>query len=884
MYPMPAAPPASTPRPRRWRWKLAVATLAVWAFLVGAAGLTLDQVFVRGYERVEREIAVRDLARAGEAVRTRLAAQERLAADWAVWDDTWNFARSWNSAFIDDNLGDETFRELAVELVAVFRADGTLAVARGFDLAEGHAVPPRPGLLAAMARQGALFRPRAARSGISGLVVAPGGPWLVSSRPIVQSDGTGPSAGVLVFARRLDGRELASLESLTHLRLSLVAIDDVRAEGLLARRTLAAGRSVADIDRRTLAAWSELSDLDGAPAVLLQVESPRVLGTGARAVCTRLGAAFSAFIAFIALAVAMLIDRLRQLADLEGQQLLSDFVASATEAIALVSMPDRTIVSANAALSRLVGVPSEQLVGRRLENLLGQERARIVGLVERAERAASATPEEFNFILANGQTAAIELVCSRIAAGDRLCVFARDVTERRRLAEQTRHVAYHDAVTGLPNRALFRERLQEALDDAARDGRPCAVAFLDLDHFKELNDTLGHDAADRVLAQVAERISLALREGELVARQGGDEFLVLLPLAGAEGAGPAAERILAAVRQPLTHDGRAVQIQGSLGLAIFPQHGGDMETLVRHADMAMYQAKGAGRAQWKVFETAMGERAKRTATLRARLSRAIDGEEFALHFQPQADLHTGMVVAAEALVRWQSVDGEAASADFIPFAEEVGFTVPLGEMILHRACVAARRWQDAGFAPVRVAVNLSARQFGNAGMVDLVRRALLHSRLAPSYLELEVTESSAMRSPEATRRLIEELRGIGVGVALDDFGTGYSSLGYLRQFPFDRVKIDRSFLAGVATSEDGRTLVASIIRLAHALKLEVIAEGVEDAEQLACLAADGCDFVQGFGIGRPMPEEAFAALLARGERLFDPRVLAFTPRSGRPPG
>ena len=196
----------------------------------------------------------------------------------------------------------------------------------------------------------------------------------------------------------------------------------------------------------------------------------------------------------------------------------------------------------------------------------------------------------------------------------------------------------------------------------------------------------------------------------------------------------------------------------------------------------------------------------------------------------------------------------------------------------------ARRWQDAGFAPVRVAVNLSARQFGNAGMVDLVRRALLHSRLAPIYLELEVTESSAMRSPEATRRLIEELRGIGVGVALDDFGTGYSSLGYLRQFPFDRVKIDRSFLAGVATSEDGRTLVASIIRLAHALKLEVIAEGVEDAEQLACLAADGCDFVQGFGIGRPMPEEAFAALLARGERLFDPRVLAFTPRSGRPPG
>jgi diguanylate cyclase (GGDEF)-like protein len=446
-----------------------------------------------------------------------------------------------------------------------------------------------------------------------------------------------------------------------------------------------------------------------------------------------------------------------------------------------------------------------------------------------------------------------------------------DVTERRRQAAAIERMAHHDALTGLPNRAMFRERLDTALRNAQAPGEANAVALLliDLDHFKAVNDTLGHPVGDALLRAVAERLSSCVRDCDLVARLGGDEFAILQIGALPSGATAAlADRVVAVLAEPFEVQGQRIQSGASAGAALALQHGNDTDELLSHADMALYDAKSGGRGRHRVFTREMGARATERRTLEADLRVALERGEFELAYQPIVrQAGAPQVVAFEALLRWnQPRRGLVMPDTFIPIAEEIGVIASLGAWVLHTAFAEAMQWPGE----VAVAVNLSPLQFVMPGeLVGVVRAALRSSNLPPRRVELEITESVLLVENATNVATLHALRALGVRVCLDDFGVGYSSLSYLRSFPFHKIKIDRSFVADMTTHADAAAIVGAITALAHSLRMQVTAEGVDDERQIARLRAFGCDELQGYYLSPPRPAAELPAVMAKLERRFD---------------
>jgi diguanylate cyclase (GGDEF)-like protein/PAS domain S-box-containing protein len=436
---------------------------------------------------------------------------------------------------------------------------------------------------------------------------------------------------------------------------------------------------------------------------------------------------------------------------------------------------------------------------------------------------------------------------------------SRDITERKNVEEQIEFQAYHDALTGLPNRRLFRDRLTIALAHARRLKRPLAVMFLDLDRFKVVNDTLGHSVGDELLKAIGLRLQASLREEDSIARMGGDEFTVLLAdLKSSEQAAKIALKVLDTIAQPLQIEGTELFITTSIGIALFPNDGETAEVLLANADHAMYRAKDAGRNSYQMFTPAMNSRALERLSLENDLRHAIDRGELVLHYQPQINIATGRLTGCEALIRWNRPGyGLVGPGAFIPIAEESRLIVPIGEWVLREACRQAREWQSDGEPGFRMAVNLSPRQFQHSDLQQVIASALEESGLAPGDLELEITESLAMQNTTRTIGTLHRLREMGVQIAIDDFGTGHSSLNYLRSFPIDSVKIDQEFVQAIEPSAADRAIVSAVIGMARGLRLRVTAEGVETERQLEFLREQGCEDVQGFLFGEPVPATAF---------------------------
>jgi diguanylate cyclase (GGDEF)-like protein len=445
-----------------------------------------------------------------------------------------------------------------------------------------------------------------------------------------------------------------------------------------------------------------------------------------------------------------------------------------------------------------------------------------------------------------------------------------------RMLQQVRTLAYYDSLTGLPNRLSYKERLAQSLEDAGRHEGLVAALFIDLDHFSRINDTLGHDAGDHLLQQVAGRLRASCREREdevgpaaaaldpQVARLGGDEFTVLMPgLAEPRDAGKLARRILSSLAQPFRLDGREIFINASIGIAIYPYDGEDLETLLMHADTAMYQAKEQGGGSYQAYSRSMNASALQRLTLEHSLRRALEREQFEVHYQPIVEARTGRPVGAEALVRWRHPElGLLLPSEFIPLAEENGLIVPLGEWVIQRACAHNREWQLRGLPPLRVVVNLSSRQL-RRGITDTVARILHTSGLESRYLGLELTESVLVNHQKEGTDTLHALRAMGLHLSVDDFGTGYSSFSYLKHFPLDTVKIDRSFVRDITGDPDDAAITTAIIAMGHALGLKVVAEGVETDAHVALLRRQGCDQLQGYYFSRPMPAGELAAYLAQ---------------------
>ncbi len=555
---------------------------------------------------------------------------------------------------------------------------------------------------------------------------------------------------------------------------------------------------------------------------------------------------------------------------------------------------DNRITSANPAIHAMSGHPPGDLVGRHPDVLGDFDEAglRAAGQVLSISRRPSGdtsgrtAPErdvadaaglpmeaEWTYSRKDGShfPAGVIAVPLRRSSGELLgeLRMVTDITDRKRAAARIQHMAMHDSLTGLPNRVLLQARATQCMQRARESDGHFALAVLDLDHFKQINDSLGHAIGDEVLKVVAQRLSAAVRDLDTVVRMGGDEFALLLPdVHDDPELGAITQRVLASLADVMVIDENRLHITASIGVATFPAHGEDLTQLLKHADAAMYDTKAQGRAGVSIYDDRMLVQAGDLLELQADLSQALARDQLVLYYQPVVDAATGAVTALEALLRWKHpTRGLVPPLDFIPLAEDTGLIVPIGAWCLRQACSDLVRLRHQQRGPLRVAVNLSARQFRADGLVDHVRDALAAAGLEGSALELEITESALMSTIDRTQAILAELRAMGVRIAIDDFGTGYSSLSYLTNFPVQTVKVDRSFVREITTNKTAALLTGAIVAMAHSLELDVIAEGVETAEQQRHLAALGCELLQGYRFGRPAPIDQMHDVFARARLL-----------------
>lgn len=483
--------------------------------------------------------------------------------------------------------------------------------------------------------------------------------------------------------------------------------------------------------------------------------------------------------------------------------------------------------------------------------------------IHHIEQALLGNPQQFTmgFLSKEGTNRDMFITCGPTVVNDQIVGvygIAKDITEQKQAEQIIHRMAYFDEITGLPNRSNFQECMAETLEKAHNNSL-AGLMFLDLDKFKQVNDTLGHHIGDLLLVDVSKRIIQSVPEGSIVSRLGGDEFTIIFPnLSHTDEVIAVADAILQALAEPFYLHKRELYITTSIGICIYPEHGTDVETLIKNADASMYRAKESGGNTYSVYSKSIQELNEAKHKIHSNLHKAIEREEFYLHFQPKIDLRSDKINGVEALIRWKNQElGQMSPVQFIPIAEESGLILPIGEWVLRTACKQNRAWQDAGFPPIVMSVNLSSFQLQNEHLVSTIGQILRETELDPQWLEIEITESMLLQNTQHTMKVLAEIKELGISISIDDFGVGYSSLSYLKHFSFDYLKMDKSFIDNLNMSPKDELIISGIIKLAHSLNMKVIAEGVESSEQLSYLREQGCDGVQGYLISRPISADEF---------------------------
>ncbi len=554
----------------------------------------------------------------------------------------------------------------------------------------------------------------------------------------------------------------------------------------------------------------------------------------------------------------------------ETNRFAHEIIENAGEGIIVLDSEFRYVLW-NRFMENMTGMEAKEVIGKAAPDLFPHVREQHVDeLLRRALSGETVSAPDIHYVVpATGREGWVSAVYRPHADANGKIVgvigLIRDITERKTAEQQIEYQAYHDALTGLANRRLFQEHLSLALALAQRRHACVAVLFLDLDHFKLINDSLGHTVGDALLKQVGKRLRAAVREGDTVARVGGDEFtIVLQEIARPDDAASVAKKVLRSITDPIDVNGHKLYVTTSIGVTVYPQDGEDAETLLKNADAAMYRAKGEGRNTYQMSTADLSRTTQERMLLESGLHQAMETGEFVLHYQPQVDLETMQLVGMEALLRWNHPErGLIGPTEFIAVAEERGMILVIGDWVLREACREAKRFHDRGLKHLRFSVNISARQFRDESLLYSIESALTESGLDPRALELEITESVAMEDVQLTMSTLAELRKSGVTIAIDDFGTGHSSLSYLKRFPIDALKIDKSFVADLPDGFEDAAIVASVIQLANGLGIRVIAEGVETVEQIEFLRDHGCREVQGFYFSYAVPAEEIVKLLEK---------------------
>lgn len=793
-----------------------------------------------GFSEIETDRAAHDIARVQEAFHNSISAVHTKSADWANWDDTYNFISDPDPAYVASNLSVESLRGIKVDLIMVISPSGKRLVSEAVPNALGETISSQS-VLDRLTKAGQLHNDVS----LSGFLMIDRQPVILSVRPVRPTGLDQPGRGWIVFGRRIDGKVQLELQRLTHqpvhIRLARASEQRDSTGGQFVR--------VQTVSKSEIHGTCIVNDMLGQPQLAIDTYFNRTVSAygdlvGQRTVAQVLGIAGLLVIVMMAIIERFVLGRLRllhqQVAAIGGQVEGQRVKLGGRDELTSLANQVNTMLDRIESGSMELRASREELKAQKenLEEIVRQRTAEI----EKTAEALRASEEQLR-----SQNENLELV----------------VANRTREIE---HQALHDKLTGLPNRNLFLDRLGHALTVAQRTMSTTAVLFVDLDNFKLINDSLGHDQGDQLLIEVGKRLSASVREGDLVARLGGDEFTVLLKGAkGESGVIEVAERILGALALPVHLGSSEVFTGASIGVAICPSGEFRPNEMLKHADVAMYRAKASGKSSYVVFDAAMNDHVVERMELEMALRRAIDKQQLEVAFQPIVDLTTGAVTGVEALARWNHPErGPISPADFIPIAEDTGLIAPLGTWVLGTACAEAAKWNQ--LRPVTLNVNVSGRQLKRSDIVDVVADALRQSGLPPAQLKLEITESILLDDAEGVARKLDALKGLGVKLALDDFGTGYSSLSTLRQFPIDTLKVDRSFIHLLENEPDAKGIVQAIAALAQTLSLDVTAEGVETQAQAIMLRGFNVSHAQGYLFGRPMSaselEEHFLRPLA----------------------
>lgn len=540
----------------------------------------------------------------------------------------------------------------------------------------------------------------------------------------------------------------------------------------------------------------------------------------------------------------------------ENEEKYRSVVRQISEGIILVDPISKQIIEANQAYCSLVGYSNEEILSLKIYDVLATDAEVHDSIIRKVQKNRLNLIQESIHRHRNGHFIDVEINISAIYYGAKeyICYAVRDITERKMAQEMLSYQACHDLLTQLGNRNLFNEQLYKAIARSQRYKSQLAVIFIDLDRFKNINDTLGHDIGDRFLQEVAIKIKNCLRSADIIARWGGDEFTILLSeVKNPQDATIVAKRIFNTLKQPILISEYQLYCHLSMGIAIYPQDGESPEILLRNADIALYRSKDSGRNQYQYYNPSMNQRKTELLQIETNLYQAIRANQLHLHYQPQVNISTGKITGMEALIRWQHPDlGMVSPAQFIPIAEETGFINSIGEWVLFTACKQNKEWQNLGLPPIKMAVNLSPRQC-QPHLVPSLKQVLRETKLNPQYLELEITETSIIIHPELTKEILEELTEIGVSITMDDFGSGYSSVGYLKKFPFQKIKIDQSFVKELKNEPSDLAIISAVITLGKGFDLQVVAEGIESKEQAKLLRDLQCEVMQGYFFSRPLP-------------------------------
>jgi diguanylate cyclase (GGDEF)-like protein/PAS domain S-box-containing protein len=835
--------------------------------------LLAGRMLAGNFAAIERQQALRETAQLGQAFNSELRQLVVSTRNYARWDDAVNFVASGDRAFINSNFTEDTMREMHVDVAWMTDANGREVYSGFYDRGQGTLVSPAPpALLAQFAKAMRDDAPLRERPPSERLVRTTRGLAAFSVEQVRRSDGTQPNGAIIMFARYFYDEDLERVRQTFNQPVTYSYLPSLQTAAATAdlpgevrswidtpgSRPVYVGKPSYDM----VTGYALMRDIEGQPAALFTTSAPReTYRLGVRAAYLMLGG-IALLLLLTSGCVLWLVIRLRNsfAAAQAAESRHSRIAAQLTEAITIVAADTGRIITANDTVLRALGCTAESIRSRTAFDLYPDLRSDAL-----VDVAHSGTRQMHASRMRGELGAMVDCEISMTRMPDelqgQLCLVGHDISHRKAAEEQQRssqkklvHMAQHDPLTGLPNRLFLRSRLPRALRHSASSGKLLALIYLDIDHFKNINDSRGHGVGDQLLQVVAKRLRAAVAAQDVVVRMGGDEFVIVGALLPDEAAVEnLALRIAAAIQAPLQIDDAPLEVSASMGLAIHGRHGLDMESLLKHADIALYEAKAAGRRCHRVFSQDMVIRVSETVALEQALRRAVGTNQLSMDYQPIIDLRTGRVSSLEALMRWRHPElGLVPPSQFIPVADGCGLTVEFGNQALREVLSQLRAWQDEHVPLVPVAVNISPVQLEQGGFDQHVMAMAKEYGIDPHWLRFEITETALLKNPEGLVETLQTLRSMGSYVLIDDFGTGYSGLSYLTRMPIDALKIDRSFVNDLGRSTERTPIIGAVIDMARRLKLNTVAEGVETAEQAALLRDLGCDYAQGYHFSKPV--------------------------------